>query len=151
VRSEESVNALIAQTVAVSTVPFHEWHTKSHTYSEIRPPRRPRLQLRRHLVGVRLKHAPQALPAHAARQPGGPLRRHPGRPTAPPQVRQGRPHRRRQPAHLQPLLPRQDRLRHGQGRHERPDKGLGHGFCARGAQGHGHYEHLARSGEFIYP
>lgn len=30
--------------------------------------------------------------------------------------------------HLQPLLPRQDSLRHGQGRHERPDKGAGHGL-----------------------
>lgn len=114
-------------------------------YVEIWPHRRPHLQLRRHLLGLRAQHAPEALPTHATRQPRGTIRNHPSYAAASTQEWQDRGC---EPAHLQSLLQGQDGVCDGQGGDECAHQGSCHGFRKGGEERHGHYEYLACSGMF---
>lgn len=90
------------------------------------------------MVGLRRRHAHEAVPADAAREPGGSLRDHPSQPAAP-QAAPARTHRRRQPADLQPLFPGEDGVCHGKSGHERADEGARDGFREAGVAGDGGY------------
>lgn len=80
------------------------------------------------MVGLGRRHLHEALPADATSQRGRPVRRRSSRTPAPQNVPKRRQDRRRQPADLQPVFSRQNRLRHGQGRDECLDQGAGYGL-----------------------
>lgn len=78
------------------------------------------------MVGLSRRHANEAIPADAACEPGRSVRRRPSFAAAPKE--DSGPDRRHQSADLQPLLPRKDSVRNGQGGHERADEGPRDGF-----------------------
>lgn len=94
-------------------------------------------------MGVGRRHADGALPADAARQRRGPLRRAARRAAALRARRVEGEGGRREPARLQQVLQGQGGVRGGQGRNERSDEGARDGLGEAGEERDGDHERLA--------